>query len=410
MLSVSLKKSTLAAMLLLLPLAGRAMEAAMSAEGSLYAVTGWDPNRRAEDNFKGSGGEFSLYLTPILGWHDSRFLLTPAYDIDYSGTNTVLKVDDEVFIYSHRLTNTLELGGAYKTPSQNRYGLKIFYEGFNGTQSVDEHLGYGQYDYQDAGIKLSWTKKTEAKSAYSVGVSAYQRKFPNYVSLDPGQRHDKDSQNTKLYADADIKWQGRYPFMTLLSWSIQDEKFTEALIVDDSGTTNTAADGSGTLRRDLVNTLSLSLPWEAGQSRWSIGYSLELRSSNYNYLDSQQNVYMANYNDYAEHGLHLSGAYDFSSAWWVLKSPEISLDADFTYRLYKSRLAKTADGTYDLLPPLEIDNRYEARLGFNSPITDHWAFNTSIDWMGLYSNNLDQSTSLVNYKFYTFRIGGQFNY
>jgi hypothetical protein len=403
-------KRTLLALLCLLPLGAPAFQAAMVTEGSLTGISGWDPARRSQDNLKSAGGELKLYLQPLLAFREGSWLFSPNYDLNYSNVNTVLTVDENVFLFNQYLSNLIELGGAWRSRGGQRVGFKVFETAVNGTTAANETLNSGLYNYNDFGAKASWSKKTASKSNYSVGLAAYQRKYPNYVTLDAAQRHEKDTRVLKLGGDAEINWNTKSPFMTLLSLSVQSQTYNEALVIDGTGTTLTSADGTGTLRRDVVTNFGVTFPFEFGATKWGIGYSLESRNSNFNYLDSSQFVYMPNYNDYAEHGLLLSFAYDFQRPLWVFKAPEATLDADVHYRAYSSRLARKSDGSLDPLAPRETDNRYEAQLGLNSPVSEHWSVNSSMDFLGISSNNLDATTSLVNYKFYTFRLGARFNY
>lgn len=406
---LSAKKWALGLLALTFGMPLMAMETTMVSEGSLTGISGWDPTRRTEDNLKSAGGEIKLYLQPILAFKDKRWLITPNYDFEYSNVNNVLAVDDSVFLFNQYMSNLFELGGAWRNRGGQRAGLKGFYTAINGTTATNEKLSTGLYNYGDLGVKANWSLKTEAKSTYAVEVASYARKYPNYVTLDADQRHEKDSNIGSVSLDADIRWNTARPFMTLLNYSFQSQNYSDAYVIDETGTTITAS-GKSTLRKDIVHTLGLTLPFEFGPTKWGLGYTREARISNFNYYDSQQSIYMSGYNDYIEHGMILSFAYDFKDPWWFLISPEITLDADAHLRLYRTRMAKRSDGTYDDAPPLEKDNRYQARIGLNSPVSEHWSANASMDFLGVTSNNLDASTSLVNYKFYTLRAGAMFNY
>lgn len=410
MLRNSFKIFSLAVLLSLAPALAEAAKLSLASEGSVTGVSGWDPTRRSEDNMRGQGVDLNLYLQPLISMKDGSWLITPNYDFDYSSVNNVIVVDEEVFLYYQHMTNRIELGGAWRSRGGQRIGLKAFHTAVNGVGSVDEKLSTGVYNYNDSGLKASYSIKTPSRSNYSVGLSTYGRKYPHYLSLDAAQRHEKDAAVAKFNADAEINWPTKTPFMSLLSYSLQSANYTDAPIIDETGTTNTAADGGATMRRDIVHTFGLTLPFEFGASKWGIGYALEARNSNVNHLDSSQFVYIPSYNSYVEHGMLFSFAWDFEGPWWVLQAPEITLDADVHYRLYDERLAKKSDGTYEQYPAKQADNRYQARIGFNSPVTKHWAFNSSMDFLGVTSNNLDATSSLVNYKFYTLRVGAQFSY
>lgn len=374
-------------------------------EGRLGFVNGSNNQRQSEDNLKSSGGDGELSLAPVwaaAGKTGLRF--TPTYDFEYSGVNSVLRVEEALFLFSQQMTNNVTLGGAYKTSADTRFGLKAFYDGFNGKVATDDVWGKGIYDYQDLGADLSWSSKwaTAVPLRTTLGLRGTQRKFPHYVSLDPEQRHEKDSNIGRIFMDIELVWNTKMPVFTTLSLSHEAATYQESLVVDDTGTTN-----SGTRRRDAVTSASLALPIQAEKQSWELAYDLEIRDSNYNYFDSQGPTYLEDFNDYAEHAFVLSWSYNFENAWIkVFKKPQLTFGTGATARVYKTRLAKDDKGEYTTSK--QIDNIWSLDLGFNSPLASFIAFYFKIDFQGHNSNNQDTGTSLAKYNFVTTRLGTQF--
>ena len=374
-------------------------------EGSLAGVNASSNRNDTGGNLKSTGGQASLSLGPVWAASAKQGLrFTPTYDFDYSGVNAVLKVEEEQLLFSQQMTNYVTLGGAYKTSADTRFGLKGFYDGFNGKVATDDIWFKGVYDYQDLGVDANWSSKWETRLPLrtTLGVRGTQRKFPHYVSLDAEQRHEKDSNIARGYVDLELVWNTATPVFTTLSLAHEASTYPESLVVDDSGTTNSA-----TRRRDAVTSLSLSLPIQGLKQSWELAYELEARNSNLNYFDSQDFTYIPDYNDYAEHTFVLSWGYNFERAWLkVLRKPQITLGASAAARVYDQRLAKDEKGDYTTAK--EVDNVWGLNLGLNSPLSSFLAFFLKIEFKGHKSNNQDSGTSMNNYNLTTTQLGLQF--
>lgn len=374
-------------------------------DGSLGGAFGYDPQKPADENFKSGGGEASLYLGPRFKPGKSGWLLSGDYDFDYSGNQSVIKVDEEVFMYLQSMTNLFDLGASYRTRGGAQTRLTLFGELFNGTQAADESLSTALYNYRDIGAELGWEKTFGAELPFlvGVGVKLTDRFYPNYITLDVMEHKEKDATIAKLYLNGRKQW--TEASATLLTFSIQNEAFKDAPVIDETGTTYNAAAN----RRDIITNLSLGVPVSKGPHRFNLDYSLEIRNSNENYLDTNTNLYIEGINSYLDNSLGLNYAYTFDVRGF-LSRPEISLGGEFGYRYYPGKLAKDKDGNYGMVPANQADNSYKVNLGFLAWISEHWSWKTGVDYAVYLSNNKDESTSLYNYRFFTLRTAAQFSY
>lgn len=384
---------------------GWALEAIFPVEGKGGLVQGYNPRRRGEENLRSFGGELELSLFPIVGARGSHWRFTPSYVVEYSGVNNVLQVDEELFLFTQQLTQTLNVGGAWRKDRYRRINFGAFYTGFNGKLAADEPWFKGLYDYRDVGLEASWRDAWGRSKSLSstLGLRVTDRAYPNYWTLAEPQIREKDAVIIKPWLDLD--WSIRPQVHLSVGYALQSVAYKEALVVDESGTTAAA-----TKRRDLLHLFKLGLPFKVGRQDWLLGYEVEIRGSNYSHFDNNNFVYTAAYNDYAEHRFNLSWAYSFERPWlwgW-LKAPQIALDGRVTLRNYMGRLARDENG----LPTSnkQQDSSYYLSLVFNSPLSDHWSGYLSVDTSLYRSNDLDESTTLNNYSFNTLRLGGQFAY
>jgi hypothetical protein len=377
-------------------------------DGRLGFINSNIPGRTTEENIKSSGGDLELHFSPILGWDSSRWLILPELDIDTNSANTILKVDDERFVFLSQSTSNLELGTAFRRTPDQRFGFKIFAGGFQGKETVDETLQTGQYNYQDGGIQLDWRQKWNTNTPFrsSLGLRSTNRQYPNWQTLDPAARKEKDQTITKLFTDLEWAWTS-IPASTVLGLSLQSVNYVDAVVVDASAQTTDAK------RKDSIMDLSLGMPMQfgqRGQHGLELKAHLETWTSNLTHYDVQTSppTYTAKYVDFAEVGGGFGYSYDFKNAWGFLASPQLTLDLDLAQRPYVERLARNTDGTPK--EAKEVDFTRNVAFGFNSAYTEHWAFYVKLTNLYASSNNDDQSSSLYNYIFNTFNFGFNFVY
>lgn len=383
--------------------AGQAYELIVPVEGKAGLVQGENPRRSSEENLRSFGGDAELSVSPVLGWRGSNWRFTPDWQFTYSGVNNVLKLDEDLFLFTQQMTNKVDLAGAWRRDKHTRVNFGIFYEAFNGKLAADEPWFKGLYDYQDSGLDLSWRTAWGEQQALSstLGLRLTGRLYPNNVTLATPPVHEKDAGIGKPYLSLD--WRASDKVHVALDWSLQSVEYKEAIVVDDSGTT-----AAGVKRHDTVSTFSLSVPIQAGAQDWYIAYGLESRLSNYGVYNSANNFFTPGFNDYNEHHLSLSWGYAFDEAWGWFKAPQLTADGEVTARLYSNRLARDENGVPTASK--QADQSYLLSLGLNSPVSDHWSLYTRLDLSLYRSNDLDQSVTLNNYSFNTFRLGGQFSY
>jgi hypothetical protein len=401
------RQAILALAVLLVPAGLRAeFHALWPLDGRLAAVDSQVPGRSAEENLKSSGADLDLHFSPILGWSGSRWLLLPALDLESSSANTILKVGDERYEFLSQATTNLELAAAFKRTADQRFTVKAFGGGFQAKETADEELATGQYNYQDGGLALDWRQKWDTSAPFrsTVGLRFTDRNYPNWQSLDPEQRREKDQGIAKIYTDLEwaLDWMDATPAVGL---SLQSIEYKAAIVVDESGTTTAA-----TKRKEAVVDLTLSLPLRHGAHVFAPNLRGELWGSNLNVYDSQNNAYIPGYNSFYELGGGFGYSYDFKGPWcWgAFDSPQVTLDLDLGLRHYISRPAAASDGS--LLAEVQQDFTRDVALGFNSAVTQHWAFYTKFNHNASASNNQNQSSALYNFVFNTFSLGFNFVY
>lgn len=372
-------------------------------DGSFAAINGSSPDRTLEENLKGSGGNLQFRLDPILGWTDSRWLILPSLMLDWQSANSIVKVQDERFEFLQQGTSRLELGTAFRRTPDQRFGLRLFGETFQAKQAVNEELTNGAYNFQDGGLSLDWRQKWGTNTPFrsTLGVTLTDRKYPNWQSLDPGQRSEKDQGIGKVYTDLEWAWNSAKA-STILGLSLQSAAYREGLTIDSDGTTT-----AGTKRRDDVVDISLSLPMQFGRHGVSAALAAQLWDSNLNIFDSQQGTYIPNYNDFYLSRLDLGYAYDFGP-WWIFDSPQLTLDLGLEVRQYVTRPARNDDGS--LRDVAERDFIRDFALGFNSAYTEHWGLFFKVNIQSASSNNHDRSSALYSYTFNTTALGLNFVY
>lgn len=189
----------------MLPRAASALEMIFPIEGKGGLVQGYNPRRSGEENLRSFGGEAEINLFPVIGSRGSHWRFTPSYTAEYSGVNNVLQVDEDLFLFTQQLTQTVNLGGAWRGDEHRRVNFGLFYEGFNGKLAADEPWFKGLYDYRDAGAEASWRTAWGAEKGLSttLGLRLTDRVYPNYVTLAVPQIREKDSDIAKPWLDLD---------------------------------------------------------------------------------------------------------------------------------------------------------------------------------------------------------------
>jgi hypothetical protein len=399
----SIRIATLAAAVLAAPLQAE-FKSLWPLDGSLAAINGSSPQRSVEDNLKGSGGNVQLRLDPILGWTGSRWLILPSLALDWQSANSIVKVQDERFEFLQQGTSRLELGAAFRRTPDQRFGIRLFGESFQAKQAVNEEIATGAYNYQDGGLSLDWRQKWATNTPFrsTVGLTATDRKYPNWQSLDPEQRPEKDQGITKLYTDLEWAWTSAEA-STILGFSLQSAAYRSGLTIDSEGTTS-----AGLKRRDDIIDVSLSVPMQFGRHGVHTGLAAQVWDSNLNIFDSQLGTYIPDYNDFFLTRVDLGYAYDFAGPWWVFDSPQVTLDLGLEVRQYTQRPARNSDGS--LRDQAERSFIRDFGIGFNSAYTEHWGFFFKVNVQNASSNNHDQSSTLYNYHFNTTALGFNFVY
>ena len=368
-------------------------------EGRAGLVQGQNPAKSAQENLRSLGGEAELSVAPVWWSEESPWRILPSWDFSYSGINNVLKVEEDLFLFAQQMTNRVDLGGAWRPDGDRRINGKIFYEAFNAKAAADEPWFRGLYDYQDTGLYVDWLRKwpTSVPMATTLGLKLTDRRYPHYVTLGEPELREKDSGIAKPYFSVDWAFERA---VLKVDYSVQSVDYREAVVTDPDGTT-----ASATKRRDMVQSLTLGLPYQGGSWDLFVEYALEARDSNYAVYDSSNNWYTSDYNDYADHAIRASWAWSFDDAWGFLKAPQVSVGAEASYRAYATRLAKDADGI--VTPTKEASSVTGLSLGLNSPVAEHWSVYADLDVKVYRSNNLDEASGLNNYRFNTLRLGGQ---
>src|SRR4051812_34067433 len=148
-------------LLMVLAVSARAsVETSLLFDGTAGLFSGSDPDAgKSLKDTNSSGPQLSWVLNPLVNLPEWRSVFSPSWDFDYSGVNNVLKVEDELYLFSQQMTNSFSLGGMSGPGPDTRFKFYGLLTEFNAKQVLDEPWGAGLYDYQDLGGRGSWSQK-----------------------------------------------------------------------------------------------------------------------------------------------------------------------------------------------------------------------------------------------------------
>jgi hypothetical protein len=382
-----------------------AAETALIFDGSLGYQYGRSTSSLGSGSYSDgtSGWAGAMYVSPLVVWKAPGLVFSPSWDFRYDGAASPLKVEEKQFLFRNQTSNTLNLGGSWVPKNDDKFKAYAVYASFNGAQSADETwMRDGLYDYQDLGAWAGWQRRWGfAPMKTELGYRFTDRRYPHYVSLSDG-RHEKDSRNHTLYADADFILTENPSRIVSLGYSFQRQNYLQALVIDATGTT-----GGASQRHDDIHLFNISLPISRQALQSEMGYTLERRVSNEAFLDTDTGDYFPHYNSYLEHGFFLNLGYQFKDAWMFMK-PQLSLAGSFGWRQWDERPRRNADG--ESLGNVENDNTYKASLTYSSFITQRFGVFVGAQYSHYLSDTQNQQSALSNYEVAGLSAGTQWTY
>jgi len=389
-----------------------------------YAITPVDENGDPIPTDQESTGEnIYLYLAPNLGFTDIPALwITPVIEFEYTGSNNLLNLDDDAFVFNKRLNLYYLLGINYAFNPVWSTKLKGFGRLERMAETADETLNNGLYNYNDIG---AWG---EISARYRLGLipmrtklgyKGYTRRYPNYSNADLVNQYEEISGDTStanaipLMYEKDINvgefwlrnemtW-GRLPVLTNAEIHFKGVYYTEMLKIQEDGTF------SSDLRKDAYIDLYLEFPFLINKyHQLELDYAYRLRGSNQGYYDTNNSVFFDGYYNYNQNRFRL--LYNFRFAFLITGfSPRGSVSLTWQQRNYYSR------------PSLQKSDNNDAVYKYDDP---HWESNLDFGitlrqqlfakWLNLFlsfhaitqksNTNVEDAVS-YNYKYNTFTLG-----
>lgn len=312
--------------------------AKLDAFGGQYFFQGENTNFSGNANWLFSPG---LQLSA----HDA---VIPVVSGQYRRTREVRELVGGGFLTQESLDNTVSLQWIHLLSETWNVKPSVSVKSEFITESVDESLGTGLFDYQKFATGLEFERVGgEVFKSVRQGLSAYAVRFPRYralasqsadlgVEVNSGDRVlDFNAYDYSLAADI-LPREG-----TLLSVSLllsvrpyRDHKLvTEAGTYSNEGRLDLYGAVAGSARQGLPALGRL-------ESAAGLNASLTRTVSNQHNYDAQNTRFNPDYYDYTE-----ASAGPFLALRWN-KGPSASLSYDYTQRNYDRRPTQTAAGLY----------------------------------------------------------------
>ncbi len=375
--------------------------------------------QQTSGNDQSSGQNAYLYLAPNLGFTEIPGLwITPALEFEYSGTNNILFIDDESFIFSKRYNFYYLLGLNYRFTPVWSAKLKGFGRMENTLETADETVETGLYNYSDLG---AWG---EICARYGgrvlpmrtrLGYKGYMRRYPNYTNKDfmaqykkifpsstsglPQDMHEKDINIKSIWLRQELTW-GKLPLLTNLETHFKDVDYTEMLSINEDGTF------SNDLRQDNYLELSLEIPFLINKyHQLEFDYSYCRRASNQGIYDTNVPVYLENYYNYYQH--HIRLLYNFKFAFIRLSGfplqGSLSL-ANHRRQYYSQPSIQSGEYRYN---DLHWENNTDFGFILRQKLFAKW-FNVFMSFHAIsQTSNTDNSEGMApyTYQYNTFTLG-----
>jgi len=348
------------------------------------------------DSNGSASGIGSLFLMPAFKFGDSDYLL-PIYNFNFSASEFVI---EEETLFLRRMNNLLSIG--YKHKFGSEFETKLSADGrynFN-VETKDESFGKGLYDLYDIGCSLSFSYNLfldEKPFPINFGAKYYQRKYPNYKSLDSSvvgkEEKPKDFNAVNISSSWKYKFSGIY---SDLSYNLLIKDYLDSYSRTDQGLI------SDTKRKDIAHYIDLSL--ETPLSDTIIGK-----------LDSNLTYYTSNVDLYDTNRLiPLPDYYTYLSfiikpyAIFTIGDLNLGIFYSILLRNYKDRKARESDGSYLVDNQKDMENTIGLNLKY--PITKQLNAVGGISYLVSDSNMKYQEYIKYNYRILNVSVGVSYSY
>jgi hypothetical protein len=348
------------------------------------------------DSNGSASGIGSLFLMPAFKFGDFDYLL-PIYNFNFSASEFVI---EEETLFLRRMNNLLSIG--YKHKFGSEFETKLSADGrynFN-VETKDESFGKGLYDLYDIGCSLSFSYNLfldEKPFPINFGAKYYQRKYPNYKSLDSSvvgkEEKPKDFNAVNISSSWKYKFSGIY---SDLSYNLLIKDYLDSYSRTDQGLI------SDTKRKDIAHYIDLSL--ETPLSDTIIGK-----------LDSNLTYYTSNVDLYDTNRLiPLPDYYTYLSfiikpyAIFTIGDLNLGIFYSILLRNYKDRKARESDGSYLVDNQKDMENTIGLNLKY--PITKQLNAVGGISYLVSDSNMKYQEYIKYNYRILNVSVGVSYSY
>ncbi|MFH1824236.1 MAG: hypothetical protein ABH873_03305 [Candidatus Firestonebacteria bacterium] len=344
-----------------------------------------------------ASGVGSLFLMPAFKFDESDYLL-PIYSFNFSASEFVI---EEETLFLRRMNNLLSTG--YKHKFSKEIETKVSLDGrYNlNVETKDESFGKGLYDLYDIGGSVSSAYNLfldEKPFPISLGVKYYQRKYPNYKSLDSTVVEGKE-EKPKDFNAINISSGWKYKFSEIysdLSYNLLIKDYLDSYSRTDQGLI------SDTKRKDIAHYLDLSLGTPLSETTTAgLDSNLTYYSSNVDLYDTNKLIPLPNYYTY------LSISF---KPYITFTMGDLNLGVFYSIliRSYKDRKASESDGSY--LADSQKDMENTLGLSLKYPIMQQLNAVAGISYLVSDSNMKYQEYIKYNYRILNVSVGVSYSY
>jgi hypothetical protein len=358
------------------------------------------------------GADVEAVIAPIAKFGNSTYLI-PLYNFSLAQEQNL--IEEEGTFYGTTLAHYTSL--SLKQVFAPRLSGKITGLGkWNYvSQTKDETLGDGLYDYRDAGgaveLEYKLIQREDRLDLLSGAFKYYQREYPHYHSLislaqqTAPEDKEKDYDGYRFSLNYETNMFKNFQCSALYSLLFAD--YTQKKVIAEDGVLKSDR------REDFIHSIILDFNYTIFK-RWTINAEIEglINDSNQNYYDSRgtlplnDDVFTRNYYDFYSLKFRPKLTY-----LWPLANAKVlnlSLYASYLYRQYSKRKVQDDAGNYE--DKKQHANEYEFGLLASYPLTRHFHLLGRFDYSINQSNMQYERFYNYNYDLYHISLGLSYRY
>ncbi len=366
---------------------------------------------------------FYLLAAPNLGFTDwSNLWITPSVEVEYFGTDNVLNIEDESFVFKKTFRCNTLLGGNYQLGKTWQFKLKGFYNIDLNQRPEDETLAGGLFSFYDLGF---WAEMRAAYTAGSWpmrtkwGYKSYERKYPHATNAEqiaayelaglttaglPAGLHDLDIGVHEGWLRQEMTWD-RQAVLTNVELRGKWVNYHEQPIILPGPVI------SPQQRQDQYLDIFVEFPFLINSyHQLELDGGFRARHSNQHFYDPQQDVYLPAYFDYYQYRLRL--LYSFTFAFKVAgQTPKGALlytlqSKQFPHRPAYRFIDAGATQTAYFFDSPHWELSHDLGLTLKQALWVSWAHVfLSVHVISQASNSTAPATVLNNFTYRTFTLG-----